>query len=385
MQDLALLFAAFAALVTLAGLAQSIIGWWAVRAHSRAARDTCGLIRPITVLKPLHGDEPLLEEALASFCAQDYKMFQIVFGLQDPADPALHVIRRLRARFPMVDIDVVVDATQHGVNRKVSNLINMFPRAKHNLLVIADSDIHAPPGYLHELATELGRPDVGLVTTLYAGIGSSKTLAARLGAAQINHSFLPGALLARRLGREDCLGATMALTRDMLLQIGGFPSLVHHLADDAVLGRLVRNRGRTVALSATLPSTTVPEMRLTDLFAHELRWGRTIQSLAPVGFALSALQYPLFWAGLTFLLTCVASCCTAGALGLFAAAWVIRATAMLGIDVALGLAAVIPVWLLPLRDIMSVAVIVASYGGKEVAWRGHVLHISPPRLVPGKG
>ena len=166
---------------------------------------------------------------------RDYPRFQIVFGLQDATDPALHVLRRLCARFPAVDIKVVIDPTQHGINRKVSNLINMYPHAAHDLIVIADSDIHAPSGYLADLAAELARPGVGLVTTLYTGLQATGTVAARLGAAQINHSFLPGALLARSLGRQDCLGATMALRRQTLEAVGGLHALVHHLADDAVL------------------------------------------------------------------------------------------------------------------------------------------------------
>ena len=381
MQDLALLLAAGCAAIGLAGVVQATVGWLAVRRHCRTVPSSAPASRPITVLKPLHGDEPLLEEALASFCMQDYQMFQIVFGLQDPADPALNVVRRLRARFPQVNIDVVVDTAQHGVNRKVSNLINMLPRAEHDVLVIADSDIHAPRTYLREIAGALSRPGVGLVTTLYAGLGASKTLAAWLGTAQINHIFLPGALLARTLGRQDCLGATMALTRQTLEQVGGFGAIVHHLADDAVLGRLVRNRGKRVALATTVPATTVPEMTLTDLFAHELRWGRTIQSLAPIGFPLSTVQYPLFWGGAAMLLSCGAG----WSLELFGAIWLVRIAATAGINGALGLAAALPGWLLPLRDLMSVAVIVASYCGNQVAWRGHVLHISPPSLVPGKG
>ncbi len=335
----------------------------------------------MTILKPLHGDEPLLEDALASFCDQDYPEFQIVFGLQDPADAALHVIRRLRTRFPNVDIDVVIDPAQHGVNRKISNLINMYPSAKHDVIVMADSDIHAPEGYLRQLASALSGDNVGLVTTLYAGLGASKTIAARLGTAQINHSFLPGALMARLLGREDCLGATMALTRQTLESVGGLQALVHHLADDAVLGRLVTARGLSVTLASTLPATTVPEMRIVDLFNHELRWGRTIQSLAPIGFALSSLQYPLFWSGLAMVLCGFEP----WAITLFFATWVFRATVMLGIDLSLNLEGGVPIWLLPLRDVLSVTVILASYGGREVAWRGHVLHIAPPRLAAGKG
>lgn len=373
--------AGVAAAVTLAGLLQAVIGWWVVRRHSRRASAPRVWQPPITILKPLHGDEPLLEEALASFCTQDYPRFQIVFGLQDPADPALHVLRRLRARFPNVDIAMVIDPAQHGINRKVSNLINMYPHAAHDLIVIADSDIHAPAGYLCDLAAELARPGVGLVTTLYTGLQASGTVAARLGAAQINQSFLPGALLARSLGREDCLGATMALRRETLEGVGGLHALVHHLADDAVLGRLVTAQGKRVALASTTPGTTVPERRVSDLFAHELRWGRTIHSLAPVGFALSSLQYPLFWAGLAV----VCSGAEPWTLALFGAAWLTRAAAMVGVDLVLGVSTAVSVWLLPLRDLLSVTVIIASYGGNRVAWRGHILHISPPRLVAGKG
>ncbi len=364
-----------------AGLVQATAGWWAVHRFGRVVRAP-GLHAPaVTILKPLHGDEPLLEQALASFCSQDYGEFQIVWGLQDPSDPALHVIRRLRARFPQVDMAFVVNPAQHGVNRKISNLINMVEFAKHDVIVIADSDIHAEPRYLQKVVAALGQPGVGLVTTLYAGLGASRSLAARLGTAQITHSFLPGALLARWLGRQDCLGATMALTRQTLEEIGGLPSLVHHLADDAVLGRLVAATGKVVALAATVPATTVPEQRLGDLFAHELRWARTIKSVAPVGFVLSSLQYPLFWAILAMAL----SGFEPWAVTAFAGVWLVRALASCGIDAALGLATVVPIWLLPIRDLLSVMVILASYGGRKVAWRGHVLRTSSMSLVPGKG
>jgi len=370
-----------AALIALAGVTQALVGWWAVRRHGAEPVKITAARPGVTVLKPLHGDEPLLEQALASFCAQDYAPFQIVFGLQDTGDPALHVIRRLRARFPAADIAVVIDPAQHGVNRKVSNLINMVHQARYDVIVMADSDIHAAPSYLSDLVSALDQPGVGLVTTLYAGFASSETLAARMGMAQINHSFLPGALMARRLGREDCLGATMALTRQTLNQVGGLQALVHHLADDAVLGQLVAAQGLRIAMARTVPATTVPELHLGDLFAHELRWARTIQSVAPVGFVLSSLQYPLFWAAAAMLV----SGGQHWAMALFGAVWLVRAAAVVGIDATLGLAMAIPLWLLPLRDAMSVAVILASYGGNQVAWRGHVLQISAPRLAPGKG
>ena len=246
------------------GLVQALVGAGLVsRAARRPSLPLIGRsLPPVSVLKPLHGDEPLLEEALASACRQDFPDWQVVFGVQDAADTALPVVQRLQARFPDCDIAVVVDPTAHGPNRKVGNLINMLPAAKHDVLVVADSDLHVAPDWLRRLVAALGAPGVGLVTTVYTGLpapplprgrGRSERGCRLLGALQINHYFLPGALLARALGRQDCLGATMMLRRDILERVGGFPALVDHLADDNVLGRLVQQLGLNVALADTRP------------------------------------------------------------------------------------------------------------------------------------
>jgi ceramide glucosyltransferase len=326
---------------------------------------------PATVLKPLHGDEPLLEEALASVCRQDYPVWQVVFGVQDAADTALPVVRRLQGRFPDCDIAVVVDATAHGPNRKVANLINMLPAAKHDVLVIADADVHVAPDWLRRVVAALGSPGVGLVTTVYTGRSARRSPRhiGTLGALQINQYFLPGALLARAMGRQDCLGATMALRRETLERIGGFPALVNHLADDNVLGRLVQGLGLRVALADTIPATTVAETSLGALWRHELRWARTIRALEPVPFAASVLQYPLAWAALAVLLSGGAP----WSLAWFVLTWGIRALVARGIDRALSLANRTALWLLPVRELMSVAVMVASYAGRRVDWRGHTM------------
>src|ERR1700733_6004882 len=192
----------------------------------------------VTILKPLCGDEPLLEEALTSCFSQDYPTFQIVFGIQNPKDPALGVLERVRQRFPARDVAVVVDPTPHGPNRKVANLINMLPSARHGIGVISDSDLHLPPDYLERLVVCLERPGTGLVTSLYIGVPpTAKGWAARMGATQISHCFLPGVLLSRALGREDCLGSTAMLHRDTLERTGGLRGLVQLLAEDNVLGQ----------------------------------------------------------------------------------------------------------------------------------------------------
>jgi ceramide glucosyltransferase len=439
------------AVLALVGVTQALVAARLVAGFAGKPVDRVVDRPAVTVLKPLHGDEPLLEAALTTLFRQDYPNWQIVFGMHDEADPAAAVVRRLQQRFPAVDMVLVVDAAEHGVNRKVGNLINMMPAARHDVLVIADSDVHARPDYLDRLAGALQQPGVGLVTTLYAGlpVRSSKSwlgerglgrrhtnsvaradkavagwanprspgpdtkgahdaagdhdttgtipLASRLGATHITHGFLPGAVLARAFGRQDCLGATMCLRRRDLARIGGFPALVDHLADDNVLGGRVAALGLEVVLAQTVPLTTVPEAHLSALFQHELRWARTIRALAPMGFAASALQYPLAWG----LLTIVLSGGAIWSIGLFLIVWVLRALAALWVDGALAplwtdadlaplrgderssndeaaLAFCCPVWLLPLRDVLSVAVMLASYGGRHVVWRGYGYQADTP-------
>jgi ceramide glucosyltransferase len=373
-----------------AGVVQAMAGWWLVRRFAARTVPAVADLPPVTILKPLHGDEPLLHQALASLFRQHYQRFQVVFGVADRSDPALRVVEALREAFPERDVAVVIDPARHGPNLKVGNLINMLPAAKYDVLVIADSDVHAQQDYLRRLMQPLMRPGVGLVTTLYVGLPAKSNLVSRLGAMQITQGFLPGALLARALGRRDCLGATMCLRRADLQRIGGFGALVNHLADDNVLGRRIAGLGLDVALADTVPLTTVPEARLGALLRHELRWARTIRALEPVGFAASVLQYPLVWA-----LAAVMLSDRLWSLALFALCWALRAVAAFGVDRALaagwgkagqgsddaaGLAFRSPVWLLPIRDILSVAVLLASYGGRQVDWRGHgMLADTPPR------
>jgi ceramide glucosyltransferase len=162
------------------------------------------------------------------------------------------------------------------------------------------------------------------------------------------------------------------------VRIGGFETLADHLADDNVLGRLVQRLGLQVALADTVPATTVSEATIGALWRHELRWARTIRALEPVQFAASVLQYPIAWAALTVALAGGA----AWSLAWFAAAWVLRGVAALATEQALrpdrdhagqGLAKRPPVWLLPVRELMSVAVMIASYTGRRVDWRGHTM------------
>ena len=361
------------ALLALLGIVQALVGLAAVVRFRRpgAPKVREASLPPVSVLKPLHGDEPGLEAALRSFCRQRYPAFQLVFGVQDAADPALPVLRRILAGFPSLDSALVIDPTPHGINPKVANLVNMLPQARHDILIVADSDMRVREDYLARVVAALQVEGVGLVTTLYSGLPTVRGLVARLGATRITHGFLPAVLLARGLGRQDCLGGTMALRRSVLDEIGGFAAFVGYLADDAALGREIIRLGLKVELARTVPRTSIAETRLAALIAHELRWDRTMRSLAPLGFALSAIQHPIAWALLAILLSGAA----VWAWLLLALAWAARALVAVAIDRALGRPEPNPFWLLPLRDALSLGLQVASFLGDRVDWQGQTLRV----------
>jgi ceramide glucosyltransferase len=362
-----------AALFALIGVAQQFFG--TVLVARFVAQPNAAPLNPppVSVLKPLCGVEPLTEIALESFFLIDYPDYQLVFGVQSAADPVLAIIEALRARYPARDVAVVVDPTLHGSNRKISNLINMLPAASHPILVMSDADIHVPPYFLHRVVTALAVPGVGLVTTLYTALAGTPHLATTLGANQINYTFLPGALLARRLGRQDCLGVTMALSRETLARVGGLQAVANHLADDQVLGRLVRALGLATTLAQVVPATTVPEANFRALFHHELRWARTIRALVPIPYAASILQFSLLWAALALLFSAGA----AWAWGLAAAVLLIRYTLARRIDATLGLVKAGDAWLFLVRDLFSAIIYVASFGGATVEWRGQKMRADP--------
>jgi ceramide glucosyltransferase len=275
---LADLVTAIALLCTLIGVVQQIIGTVLVARFAGQRVDKVANPPPVSILKPLYGTEPLTELALESFFLIEYPVFQIVFGVQNPADPVIEIVDMLRARYPSRDVAVVINPALHGSNRKVSNLINMLGAAYYETLVMSDADTHVPPYFLDRVISCLSAPNVGLVTTLYTALPGTPHLATTMGANQINYTFLPGALLARRLGRQDCLGVTMALTKTVLAKAGGLEAVADNLADDQVLGRKVRALGYKLMLAQVIPATTVPEANFPALLRHELRWARTIRA-----------------------------------------------------------------------------------------------------------
>ncbi|MEI6556831.1 MAG: bacteriohopanetetrol glucosamine biosynthesis glycosyltransferase HpnI [Rhodospirillaceae bacterium] len=355
---------------TLAGVVFLAVAALLVRRFAAEAAPVPARRPGVTVLKPLCGDEPNLYENLRSFCTQDYPEVQVVFGVGRADDPAAAVVERLRAELPAADIALVIGERIHGPNLKISNVINMMAAARHDLLVLCDSDMRARPEYLEAVVGTLLEPGVGLVTCLYTGRPVPGGWS-RLGAMFINHGFLPQVLVGRRVGAgEGCFGATLALSRQTLARLGGFEALVDKLADDYALGVAVRDLGLAVALSPHIIETQVVEPDFITLWHHELRWGRTLRSIEPLGYGASVITQPLLPAVLLLLLSGGAPF----AVAIFGAVVAVRVGYSVVLDAALKVQSS-PPWLIPLRDFLSVAVLLASFCGTGVTWRAQTFRV----------
>ena len=337
---------------------------------------------PLTIFKPVCGLEPELFENLCSFCDQEYPVFQVLFGVCDESDPAIPVIRRVIERFPERDLALVVDGRRTVANGKVANLINMQPRAKHAIFVIADADMRVTPAYLQAIAAPFEDARTGAVTCLYggrparAGSGGS-ALSSRLAAHFINEQFAPSVLVAQRLEPlRYCFGATMAVRKATLDAVGGFAALGAHIGDDYVLGQLVALEGGRVVLSRYVVVDVIEESSLRSLWEHELRWARTIRAARPFGYASSVITFPLPFA---FAAACFAPASGRGALllcgALFVTVLALRSFVQRAAQRAFadcfpagGAWAVIGA-----RDLLSLCVWAASFLGASVRWRGERL------------
>ena len=191
-----------------------------------------GAAPPVTILKPLCGAEPETYACLRSFCDQEYPQFQIIFGVADAADPAVAVVRRLQREYPQLGLQLSIDRRQHGSNRKVSNLINMMPLVRHEILVLSDSDVCVRRDYLDRVIHPLRDGNVGIVTCAYQGRPRAGFWSL-LGSLFINDWFVPSVRVAAFSGsRCFAFGATIAMRRDVLSHVGGFKSIANQLADD---------------------------------------------------------------------------------------------------------------------------------------------------------
>lgn len=321
---------------------------------------------PISLLKPLCGAEPKLEQCLESFFLQEYPNFEILFAMRTENDPASLIVETLQRRYPHVTARTIFTGEPAYANAKVYSLQKMSEAARHDLLVITDSDASVDPGYLNSIAFEFTSPEVGGVTNLYRGVGGDD-LWSELEALGMSTEFMAGVVVANGLeGMKFMLGPSMAVRRQCLDSIGGFSAMKDYLADDFVLGQWADAAGWKVTLSTYAIDHHVSSEGFFRTFRHRVRWNRSTRFSRPAGYIGQGFTYGLCWALLLLLFSS-----TAWAGGLFLLVALIRLS--LALEIGRGLLNA-PIgfhrfWMLPLQDLISFASWLQGFLGREVIWR----------------
>lgn len=334
---------------------------------------------PITIFKPLKGEDRDLEENLSSFCRQDYPCFQILFCLATPDDPALAIVTRLKKTFCEVDIEVVVSKSRIGYNPKVNNMANAYPFAKYDLLLMSDSDIHAEPSFLRRMAAPFSDSSVGLVTSFYQA-ANARGLWGCMESLSINAHFLPQAACAADFGMRFAMGAAMMVRRQAFEASGAFANLADHLADDFWLGESVREAGWRLEMAEGCVDAVPYIESGVEHFKHLLRWARTIRLCQPAGYYASLIQHGFSLLTLRLLVQGP----DAPGVALLLALWAAKAASAASLGACLGgRQSTRALWLLPLSEWFSFGAWIGACGSNTVVWRGELFHVhSQGQLEP---
>ncbi|MBV9510627.1 MAG: bacteriohopanetetrol glucosamine biosynthesis glycosyltransferase HpnI, partial [Caulobacteraceae bacterium] len=365
--DLGWIFAALAAIGLLYTVATTLFVGSFFRRRTPAAGRGIPDWGSVSIVKPLHGAERGLRENLETFLRLQAPVpLELLFGAQHPGDPALQVVESLIADHTDAAASqarICLDDAVHGHNRKISNVINIYEQASGEVLVLSDSDIAVPRDYLERVLESLSEPGVGVVTCPYVGKGEGGFWP-EFAAMWQSYSFLPNVIAGVTLGlAEPCMGSTVALRRDTLEQIGGFRVFRDALADDYAVGVAVRALGLKSVVAPVLVSHSCTEKTLRTLFAHEVRWAKTVKGVDPAGHVGSVITHPMPLALLAALLLGFAP----GPNILLAATLMARMGLMSAIDRAAG-RTLSPWWMIPVRDLVTFAVFLASFLGRGVEW-----------------
>lgn len=333
----------------------------------------------VSILRPIYGLDREAYENFASFCRQDYPEFEMLFCVSDDSDPAIPVIRKVIADFPRRLIRLLIGSEPLGASDKVNKLCRMAKEARHEVLVVCDSDVRVQPGFLRAIAAPFADPGVGGVTCLYGGM-TDGSLGADLEAIGNGTDFAAGVLVARAMSSVNfMLGAVMATRKACLAEIGGFEALVNHFSDDYELGNRIARAGHRIELSRFPVAIVYPDENFADAFRQQTRWYASIKHSRPCGHAGLILSQPLPWTILAAIIAPAAwlSAAYVGAYVLLRAwsAWAVGVKGMRDDLVRRKL------WLLPVRDAFAFVAWMASFLPKRISWRGQQFYVRNRQLV----
>ncbi len=334
---------------------------------------------PLTLLKPLHGTEPDLEEHLASFFEQDYPEYEVLFCARTDDDAGLVTARQVAKRYPAIPARFFWTGEPPYINAKAASMELMEEEARYDILVISDSDVRVTPDYLRSVALPFVYENVGGMTCLYRGVAAEGGLWARLEAVGMSVEMTSGVLVARMLeGMQFTLGPTMAFRREAIHRMGGFGVTADYCSDDFVLGNEIWKQGQKIVLSHHVIDHMVINASLAASLNHQVRWMKSTRFSRPRGHIGTALTYSvpfglLGWATATAMghpfwgLGLLGwSLVTRLALAIAVGRMVVRDTSWFGLLV-----------LYPIRDVMGIGCWVASYFSSHIVWRGRLFQLLP--------
>jgi ceramide glucosyltransferase len=399
----------FTTAMTVAGMGYFAVAIVAARVFQHQRRARLEAFAPaVSILKSLKGVDPGMMDAFRSHCRQSYLgEYELLFGISGLDEPAAVAVNELRREFPNLAIRLIACPERLGANGKVSTLAQLLPHARHEFVLINDSDITVSPRYLERVmalfapgvdpsgakapadsgalnvrakARTLQSKPVGLVTALYRGRAHG-TLASRFEALGISTDFQAGVLVSKLIegGLNYGLGSTLAVSRAALNKIGGLEPLKDHLADDYELGARVAAAGYRVALSAQVVQTAIPAYGWRGFVDHQLRWARTVRDARPLGYAGLVVTHGLTWA----LINVAASGLSPLSLWLLALCFFLRLTMAMTVGAAvLGDHHLLDnLWLLPVRDVVAMGLWAAGYAGNTIVWRGERFALKDGKLT----
>jgi len=353
-----------------------VCAWLFFRERNGLVKEHCP---PVSVLKPMRGLDCETYENLASFCRQQYPNYELLFCTDHERDPAVGMIHKLMADFPHIPIRLSIGSSISGSNNKVTKLCRLEEEARYDLLVISDSDIRVEPDYLRRVALPFYDQRTGAVTCLYRG-STVPNLWSKLEDVALTSDFLAGVLVARKLGVKFALGATMAVRRQVLTEIGGFRALADAAADDHQLGNLVAARDYRVEFARTTVQTECASRSFKDFFQHQSRWSVVTRESQPWGHLGL-----LFAQGLPWVVIAAAAAPSRALAGCFVAAY---------LALRLGTAFTVGVWglrdsllkkewwLVPLSDALGFVAWLTSLFTSRVVWQDATYKVRKGRLIP---
>ncbi|WP_225895647.1 bacteriohopanetetrol glucosamine biosynthesis glycosyltransferase HpnI [Dendronalium phyllosphericum] len=327
----------------------------------------------VTILKPICGLDRNAYANLASFCQQDYPEYQIIFAVRDRQDPSIEIVEKISQNFPNLDINLVVSDRIIGANLKVSNLANAITIAKHEILLIADSDILVGRDYLQRVIQPLKDENVAVVTCPYRS--SVQGWVATLEAIKNATDFHAGVLVSNQMeGIKFALGSTIVIRKQVLEAIGGFAAVADCLADDFQLGYLPAQAGYKVVLSNYVVEHVLTTSTLADAIQRQIRWARCIRVSRPWGYLGLIFTYGTV-SSLLLLTTAENSILTWSVLAI---AWLMRLIMgwVVGVKILQDAVAKRFLWIIPFSDLIYFAIWGYGFVGETVEWRGQRLKLT---------